>query len=330
MVLLGSASLASAATLTVGSNLENYDLSNTVGTLLNLTGNTLNTLNTLTGNDANDLINGSAGTDTMLGGKGNDTFTVDNVGDVVLENPGEGIDLVNTPVSYTLATEVDNQTLTGSLVINGTGNAIANLITGNSAANQLVGLAGDDTLNGAAGADTLAGGPGNDAYVVDNAGDLIVENPGEGTDTVSSSVTYTLSANVDHLVLTGASAINGTGNADANTLSGNVAANTLDGGVGADLMNGGLGKDTYVVDDGGDSVVEAVGAGTDLVRTTLPSHPLTDHVENLAFDGVGNFTGTGKFDPRPQEDSDGNSAGTFFGLPRRSAATTTGSKCLVR
>src|SRR5205085_1250953 len=111
--------------------------------------------------------------------------------------------------------------------------------TGNSAANS---------LDGGVGADSMIGGAGNDTYFVDNAGDTIAENAGEGTDIVQASVSYALSDNVDNLTLTGTGNINGTGNADVNVLTGNTGNNTLDGGVGADSLIGGAGNDTYVVD----------------------------------------------------------------------------------
>ena len=261
------------------------------GNILNnvLTGNAGN--NSLTGSSGNDTIDGGAGSDTMIGGAGDDTYVVDNVGDVVTENVNEGTDIVQSSVSYTLSANVENLTLTGTASINGTGNDDNNSLTGNSGNNVLTGGAGNDTLNGGAGTDTMLGGAGDDTYVVDNAGDVVTENLNEGTDTVQSSVSYTLSANVENLTLTGAAAINGTGNELNNVITGNNAANVLDGGLGADTMAGGTGNDTYYVDNAGDIVTEGASAGTDTVISTV-SYVLPDNVENLTLTGAG-LIGTG-------------------------------------
>ena len=90
----------------------------------------------------------------MLGGVGNDIYVVDNLGDAVLENSGDGSDTTQSSISYTLTDNVENLTLTGNAAIDGTGNELDNVITGNSAENTLYGLVGNDVLDGAAGADT--------------------------------------------------------------------------------------------------------------------------------------------------------------------------------
>ena len=143
------------------------------------------------------------GADTLIGGDGNDSYTVDNVGDTVTEYANEGIDEINSSVTHVLSANIENLTLTGSGATSGTGNDLDNLLTGNSGANTLTGGLGNDMLNGGTGADALIGGEGNDIYTVDNAGDVVTENADEGINIVNSSVTYSLAANLDHLLLTG-------------------------------------------------------------------------------------------------------------------------------
>jgi Ca2+-binding RTX toxin-like protein len=255
----------------------------------------------------NDRLDGGGGADLLIGGSGNDTYTVDNAADTIVEMASEGTDLVQASVSYTLADNIENLTLTGTTTINGTGNALANVMTGNSSANILTGGAGNDTLDGGAGADTLIGGAGNDIYVVDDVADSVVELAAEGTDTVRSGVSYALAANVENLTLTGTAAIDGIGNLLANVLTGNGAANTLIAGDGNDTLNGaggpdiligGLGNDTYDVDDAGDVVVELLGEGTDTVRSTI-SFTLAENVERLTLMGAAAINGFGnKLDNR--------------------------------
>jgi Ca2+-binding RTX toxin-like protein len=191
----------------------------------------------LEGTTGEDCINGKAGADSMSGLGGDDTYTVDNTGDTVVEGAGEGTDTIRASVTYTLPIYVEKLTLTGTSAINGTGNGLANVLTGNSAANK---------LNGRAGADTMAGKAGNDTYYVDNTGDKVTEGADQGTDTIRSTITRTLPNNVEHLILTGAANINGTGNALANKLTGNGAANTLSGKAGNDTLVGGAGPDRFL------------------------------------------------------------------------------------
>lgn len=248
---------------------------------------------TLYGLFGNDILNGGTGNDVMYGGQGDDTYVVDSVSDSINENVNEGIDTVQSSVTLSLNTNVENLTLTGTTAINGTGNALNNIITGNSANNTLSGGAGDDVLNGGAGTDTLIGGVGNDVYIVDSTTDTITENANEGTDTVQSSVTYTLTnANLENLTLLGTAAINGTGNALNNTLVGNSGNNTLNGGTGADSLIGGLGNDLYIVDHVSDLVVENTAEGTDTVQSSV-SYSLANHVENITLTGTAAASATG-------------------------------------
>lgn len=283
---------------------------------------------TLNGGAGNDTLIGGAGIDRLVGGAGNDTYNVDNVRDIVVELANQGVDQVQSTVSYTLGANVENLVLFGSGALTGIGNAQANAITGNVGNNFLSGLGGNDTLNGGAGNDTLSGGDGNDLliggagvdrmsggigndnYVVENASDVVTEMAGQGTDLVQSSVNYTLSANVENLTLTGAAALVGTGNILTNVINGNAGANRLsglagndtiyggggndqlDGGAGIDRMVGGAGNDTYVVDHAGDILVELANQGTDLVLSSV-SYTLNGNVENLNLIGSANTNGAG-------------------------------------
>jgi Ca2+-binding RTX toxin-like protein len=223
----------------------------------------------LVGNGGDDILNGGAGADTMRGGSGNDTYRVDNSGDVVVEEAGEGTDTVRSSVTFTLSDHVENLVLTGDGDIGGIGNGLDNRIQGNGGSNYLVGGDGNDVLNGGAGADRMAGGLGDDTYHVDDAGDEAVEITGGGTDTVRSSVTFTLSDNVENLVLTGDGDIDGTGNDMANRVRGNGGANVLMGREGDDVLNGGAGSDRYLYrkNDGADLLVDrgAVPADVDVL-----------------------------------------------------------------
>ena len=105
----------------------------------------------------------------------------------------------------------------------------------------------------------MIGGAGNDAYIVDNIGDQVFENPGEGNDTVFATANFRLSSNLDNLVLQGGADLQGFGNSAANAIFGNSGNNILDGGAGADSMTGGAGNDAYIVENAGDLVVENVG-----------------------------------------------------------------------
>ena len=255
---------------------------------------------TFYGLDGNDSFYAGAGADTMYGGLGDDTYLITDAGDTAVELAGEGTDKVYSSISWTLNDNVENlqlmdiqipdelysngQSVFVSPNLNGTGNGLNNSLAGNR---------GDNILDGGIGADTMSGGLGNDTYIVDNAGDLVAENADEGIDTVISSITKTLGANLENLTLSGSANINGTGNSTNNVLTGNVANNTLNGGLGADTMKGGAGNDTYTVDDAGDLVVELAAEGTDTVNSAA-SYTLAVEVENLTLtgsaviDGIGN------------------------------------------
>ncbi len=141
---------------------------------------------------------------------------------------------------------------------------------GNAGNDTLYGQSGNDVLDGGLGIDRLVGGSGNDTFVVNTAADVIVEAAGGGVDTVRSSTTRTLGANLENLVLTGSTSINGSGNTLANQITGNAGANLLAGGSGNDRLSGGVGNDTLNGGAGNDTLIG--GSGLDLYRfTTTPN-----------------------------------------------------------
>ncbi|MFO1151159.1 MAG: calcium-binding protein [Alsobacter sp.] len=215
----------------------------------------------LSGLQGNDSLDGGTGADTLVGGSGDDVFVVDNGRDILVESPDAGRDTVLSSITFTLAADFENLTLTGADSINGTGNSLDNVLVGNGAANRLTGNDGADTLDGGLGADTLIGGLGNDTFVVDEAGDAVFESAGEGIDTIFSSITKTLGSTVENLVLTGVLGINGTGNASDNVLTGNEAGNALNGAGGNDTLDGAGGNDVLIGGAGADSL--SGGTGTD-------------------------------------------------------------------
>jgi Ca2+-binding RTX toxin-like protein len=247
-----------------------------------------------------DTLTGSAGGDTMHGGGGDDAYHV-GAGDSVVELTGEGIDTVYTGIDHTLADNVEN-------LISEPWSVFSQDLTGNALDNHIVGyLYGSSNIDGGAGADIMEGGYHPDTYHVDNAGDTIIEQVAPGglySDTVFSSVSYTIGDNIEILKLIGGDSIDGTGNELANEITGNAAANTLTGGAGDDRLIGGLGADTlvggadndyYEVDDAGDVVVELAGGGNDTVASSITTYTMADNVETLmllpgALNGIGNAT----------------------------------------
>ena len=261
---------------------------------------------TLYGNGGDDRLTGGSGNDTLYGGMGDDFYNLVNGTDTIVENAGEGTDTVYTALetsSIAAIANVENLVNDGLyLNVTLTGNSLDNVITTTTdpqAPSEFQGQTyGNDRIDGGAGNDTMTAGIGNDIYVVDSLGDKVVENAGEGTDTIETNLaTYSLTAlaNIENLKGTSSSGQTLTGNSGVNAITGGSGNDFLDGGAGADHLAGGAGNDVYIVDDAGDTVTENPGEGTDEVRTTLNSYNYVANadLENLTFTGTGNFVGTG-------------------------------------
>jgi Ca2+-binding RTX toxin-like protein len=268
-----------------------------------------------------DLLDGGEGADIMRGGDGSDTYVVDNAGDRVIETFMWGaseisINTVRASIDYVLGEQLHWLVLEGTGNLSGTGNEEANVLIGNAGNNllrgsaadgwssqpdwidggagndELIGNAGDDTLIGGTGADVMRGGNGRDFYVVDDVGDLVIDDgaddevpqsfarsapqasltgtgdaavdagfsiPAPGVhplregDTVAASIDYTLGETIEALQLFG-QAIHGTGNALDNALAGNGLDNVLSGLAGNDTLWGDAGADTLHGGDGQDAL----------------------------------------------------------------------------
>jgi serralysin len=160
----------------------------------------------------------------------------------------------------------------------------------------LFGGAGNDLLDGGAGDDTMAGGTGDDRYIVDSAGDNIIENAGEGYDTVLSYISYTLGANLERLDLKGTENLSGWGNELDNTIKGNAGNNYLYGGAGNDSIDGGDGNDVIFGGSGNDFMVGGNGVdtlsyaeATAAVHVSLAITASSQNTGGAGFDKISGF-----------------------------------------
>ena len=248
----GTDTVLSSVSYTLPANVENITL--TGHRNINATGNTES--NVITGNSGNNILNdgGAGGADTLIGGKGNDTYIVNNSGDKIIEAAHGGFDKVLSSVSYTLSANVEELKLTGTSDINATGNGQGSILIGNSG-NNILNDGGplpsshghDDCHDEETGRNIMIGGAGNDTYIVNNKNDIIIEKKNGGTDTVISSVSWSLGENLENLTLSGTANIDARGNCENNVIIGNSGNNIIDGEGGNNTLTGGAGADTFVM-----------------------------------------------------------------------------------
>jgi len=237
----------------------------------------------LRGGAGEDTLEGGTGADTMVGGAGDDTYVVDNIGDVVTESAGGGSDVVRASASFVAATNSELEDIrttdqNATTALNLTATSYANQVRGNNGANQLdagtggndtvFGYGGDDTIIAASGTDSLVGGSGNDSITSGAGNDILRGEAGNDTlDGSSDNDTLYGGAGDDSLV----------GGSGDDELRGEGGRDTLLGGAGNDVLrtgtgdggtvDGGAGDDTYYIEADGTVITEAAGGGTDTVRT---------------------------------------------------------------
>jgi Ca2+-binding RTX toxin-like protein len=222
----------------------------------------------LSGGIGNDVLIGGYGADGLTGGAGNDLFYVDQQGDSIVELDGEGYDIVIARGSYGLGAGVSAEVL---MAENGNSSADPVQLLGNELSNLIYGTLGNNLIDGGAGQDIMVGYAGDDFYFVDHALEQIFEAPGEGRDTVATSIDYILAPglSIEVLQALGSAPLTLVGNELDNLIYGNSGNNVLAGVGGIDVMVGGAGNDVFHVDNALETVYELAGEGYDIVYATV-------------------------------------------------------------
>jgi len=235
----------------------------------------------LNGDLGNDVLNGGLGNDRFTGGAGVDTLTYDDATAAIKINL--------SILGKAQATVGAGSDILVDQIENVTGSNYNDVLTGNGLDNLMYGLNGNDQINGGVGADTMIGGLGNDTYTVDNVNDQVIENAGGGTDSVKTSLDYTLGANIERLFQSGTTNSSGTGNSLVNTLTGNSGDNLLSGLGGKDVLSGGAGHDTLNGGVGADNLTGGTGNDIflfDVLETSTNKDTIVDFTsgeDHIAF-----------------------------------------------
>jgi Ca2+-binding RTX toxin-like protein len=275
----------------------NYSLPTNVNTLiltgtLALQGAGNSHTDSITANSGADTLTAGAGVGTLIGGAGNDTFVVNSTADVITDTFTTTSNTLLSSVAFTLPTHVNALTLTGTAALKGTANTGNDSLTANSGSDTLAAGSGVDTLiSGATGTDSLVGGSGNDTFLVNNTADIVTDTFTTTTNSLQSSVSYTLPTNVNTLTLTGTAALLGTGNTHTNTMTANSGADTLTAGSGVATIVGGAGNDTFVVNSTGDVATDTFTATSNTLSSNV-AYSLPTNINTLVFTGTAALKGT--------------------------------------
>ena len=257
-----------------------------------------------------DRITGTGQADHLIGDYGNDTLIGGTGADTLVGGAGRDMAVFAQAVTIDLTTGVHGGEAAGDIYSgieifalgdqsdNFVGGDDSETILGGGGNDTIDGRGGDDRLDGGHGADTMTGGTGSDVYVFNTDGDVAIERRGEGEDTVISSVSTKLGANIENLSLIGL-AKTGTGNALGNDIEGNARANRLDGQRGNDVLDGKAGRDKLLGGGGNDTLIGGTGADI-LTGGTGRDHFVFNKAEDStlrAFDMIRDFKhGTDKID----------------------------------
>ena len=253
---------------------------------------------TLTGNDKDNILDGSqgTGTDTLIGGAGNDTYILGSSDVVNVDTSGLDTVVANFTIDLSLTSATPNfaenattaieNVILGPGNFNIIGNALNNRLTGGSGNNTLLGGLGNDILDsGSGGTDSLDGGAGNDIYIIRNASTTIASDL-SGIDTLKTfykGITSILDITVENVTQMGSLGTNIIGNVLDNILIGNNGKNLITGGDGNDTLTGGRNVDTLQGESGSDLYI---ADASDLITESSSN----DDVDSVQLGGIDTTT----------------------------------------
>lgn len=279
--------------LSFTSTLESLDL-NRYMNVENIDGSACTQDLSLTGDKFNNILTAGLGDNTLIGGKGDDTYLIENLSDKINEIANEGTDTLKLKDGSNI-TSVDLNDYPNIENLDGSLSSENLTLSGTTSNNNITGGKGNDTLDGGGGKDTLMGGYGDDTYILHSASDVIFEDTNQGSDTIRILSTVNLTLGTINL-----SNYANIENIDSSAFTtdlriiGNDSNNTLISGAGKDTLIGGLGDDTYIINDDGDKhkdeVYELAGEGNDTIKFT--NSIIADSISLASYANIENINCT--------------------------------------